>query len=163
MEIREARPDDVDGIERVAADAWHEAHAPIAGEAAVEEFLGEYYTAHRLREAVADQESPLLVAVDADANVVGFTQVVPTADEDDIFSLTRIYVDPNRWGNGIGSRLLERVKRAAADRGATRLRLGVMAENDRAVEFYEYRGFERVDADYDDRLGVDRYIYATEL
>lgn len=147
-------------MRRVADRAWHAAHAPIVGEAVAEAFLEEYYDAETFREHVADEASILLVAVEDE--VVGFALAGPT-DEDETFGLSRIYVDPGRWGEGIGRRLLDRVEAAVADRGGRRISLGVMAENDRAVEFYEAAGYERTGAFRDDRIDTEAYTYAKEL
>ena len=180
MEVRAARDEDVVAVQRVASAAWHAAHADIAGPDVVEEFLAEYYALARLREDVSDESRLFLVAEDAGdsgrgdragdsgserdrTGVVGFALALPAEGDPGVYALGRIYVHPDRWGEGIGSDLLDRVETEVRDRGASRLRLGVMAENERAVAFYESRGFERVEEGYDDRLGVRRYVYVRDL
>jgi len=168
MDVREATRGDVEPVQRVASAAWYAAHADIAGEAVVAEFLAEYYSTRRLRDDVADQSRLFLVAEESEATgdesgVVGFALALPADDEPGVFALGRIYVDPDHWGEGVGTRLLDRVESHARARGGSRLRLGVMAENDRAVGFYESRGFERVETGHDDRLDVRRYVYAKDL
>jgi ribosomal protein S18 acetylase RimI-like enzyme len=166
MDVREATAGDVQAVQRVARAAWHAAHAEIAGEAVVEEFLDEYYSTERLREDVASQSRLFLVAEDVrdgGDGVVGFALALRSDDEPDVFALGRIYVHPDRWGEGIGSRLLDRVEGHVRAREGSRLRLGVMAENERAVGFYESRGFERVQTGHDDRLDVRRYVYTKDL
>lgn len=79
------------------------------------------------------------------------------------FSLQSIYVHPDRWGTGVGTRLLERIENEASAEGGDRLRLVVMADNERAIGFYEAAGFERVGYHYDERLDVHGYVYAKEL
>jgi len=174
MDVREATAGDVQAVQRVASAAWYAAHADIAGEAVVEEFLEEYYSTERLREDVASQSRLFLVAaddepaeegdgeVDGDA-VLGFALALPADDDPGVFALGRIYVHPDSWGQGVGSRLLDRVESHVRAQSGSCLRLGVMAENERAVGFYESRGFERVEADHDDRLDVRRYVYAKDL
>lgn len=162
VELRPAREADVGGIQRVADAAWHAAHAPIVGEAAVEAFLEDFYDAETFRTLLDRDEALLDVAVDGDA-VVGFAAAAPTEDDRRTYHLSRIYVDPDRWGEGVGGRLLERVERLAADRGADRLTLGVMAENERAVGFYQAAGYERTDDFYDDRLDTPGYTFEKEL
>jgi ribosomal protein S18 acetylase RimI-like enzyme len=167
MEVRPTRDGDVPAVQRVAGAAWHAAHADIAGADVVEEFLEEYYTLARLRSDVSDGSRLFLVADDPGdgerTGVVGFALALPAEDDPGVYALGRIYVHPDRWAEGIGSRLLDRVETEVSERGASRLRLGVMAENRRAVEFYEARGFERVEEGYDDRLDVKRYVYAKDL
>jgi len=168
MDVREATTGDVKAVQRVASAAWYAAHADIAGEAVVAEFLAEYYSTQRLREDVADQSRLFLVAEDGESTgdgsaVVGFALALPADDDPGVFALGRIYVDPDRWGEGVGSRLLDRVESHVRARDGSRLRLGVMAENEHAVGFYESQGFERVEAGHDDRLDVRRYVYAKDL
>jgi RimJ/RimL family protein N-acetyltransferase len=47
-----------------------------------------------------------------------------------------------KWGRGIGTRLLEAVEEWALQEGVTRLELGVMAENERAIGLYKKQGYE---------------------
>lgn len=70
---------------------------------------------------------------------------------------------PDRWGEGIGRRLLERAEAAVDDRGGDRMELGVMADNDRASAFYATAGFDRVDEFYDQRLDTPGYTSAKGL
>ncbi|AFK20648.1 GNAT family N-acetyltransferase [Haloferax mediterranei ATCC 33500] len=55
-----------------------------------------------------------------------------------------IYVDPSRWGDGIGSALLDAVT-ATIPEQYDRLVLESFAENDAGRAFYRSRGFEVVD------------------
>lgn len=181
VEIRPATPADVDGIRAEARAAWHAAHAPIVGVDAVEAFLADYYDAASVRSHVADDDAVLDVAVDAgersdfdqgdgpgggggpDERVVGHVLASPHGDDGASFALSQIYVVPDRWGEGIGRRLLERVERKVRRRGGERISLGVMAENDRAVCFYEAAGYRRTDTFYDDRIDTSGYKYAKSL
>lgn len=179
VEVRPAAPGDADALRRVARRAWHAAHAPIVGAETVEEFLAEYYDESSLRSAIEDEGIIFEVAVDAadgDAEAadpadedaaedapVGFASARPTDGDDDVFSLGRIYVHPDRWGEGIGRRLLATVEAKIERRGGDRVRLVVMADNDRAVGFYESAGYDRLDDFYDDRIGTRSYRYAKDL
>jgi ribosomal protein S18 acetylase RimI-like enzyme len=158
-EIRPARSADLPAVQRVARAAWYAAHEPIVGEESVETFLAEYYSREALEERLG-RRTVFLVAVD-DA-VVGFAVAGPT-DDPTTYVLGRIYVSPDRWGEGIGRRLLEDVHGRARERGGERMRLGVMAENDRAVRFYEAAGYERVGDRVDERIGTTTYEYELVL
>lgn len=162
VEVRPATAADVQGIRQVAAAAWHEAHAPIVGRETVEGFLDEYYDAAAFRRYFEADEPCLAVAIEDDA-VVGFVSARPDDDRPEAFQLGRIYVSPARWGEGLGGRLLDHAEAAVAERGGERITLGVMAENDRAVGFYEAAGYERVGEFYDDRLDTPGYTYAKQL
>jgi GNAT superfamily N-acetyltransferase len=60
------------------------------------------------------------------------------------FLLERLYVDPSRWGTGIGGLLHDEAVRAARQRGARRVNLWVLLHNHRAREMYERRGWRLV-------------------
>jgi ribosomal protein S18 acetylase RimI-like enzyme len=158
VELREARPADADTVRRVAEAAWYDAHADIAGEAAVADFLAEYYQPAELRERFRDGGSTTFVAVDDD--LVGYATAVPG---EDAYSLGAIYVHPDRQGEGVGSRLLDRVEAHARGEGYDTLRLVVMRDNDAARGFYEAHSFEHVRDDYDQRLDVNNCVYEKQV
>ena len=56
--------------------------------------------------------------------------------------LTNIYVAPAHRGNGIGTKLLRAAESACAERGATVLRLEVMAANEAGRRFYRRHGYD---------------------
>ena len=80
-----------------------------------------------------------------------------------VYGLGNCYVHPDRWGEGVGSRLLDRTERAVRSDGGNRIRLAVMADSERAIGFYESSGYERVAEGYDERLDVRRCFYAKDL
>jgi ribosomal protein S18 acetylase RimI-like enzyme len=163
IELRPATRDDVGAIHRVAERAWYEAHAPIVGTAAVEAFLAEYYDAESFHTRIDAEATILTMAVDGDCDVVGFTSARPSGDRAWTFDLERIYVHPASWGEGVGRRLLDHVERTVRDRGGERIELGVMAENDRAVGFYEAAGYTRADEVYDEFVDTTSYVYEKAL
>lgn len=160
VEIRSARLPDVEGVRAVANEAWRATHAPIIGTDAVESFLDEHYDAETFRSNVEDDDTIFDVAAVDD--IVGFVTARPAADGT-TFALGRIYVTPDYWGDGIGRRLLDHTERTVRRRAGTRIELGVMAENDRAVSFYESAGYERFDEFYDDRIDAHGYNYAKKF
>lgn len=159
VEVRPALPADIEGIQRVAAAAWHAAHEPIVGTEAVESFLEEFYDAASFEAYLDDETLVLAVTADAEGPVVGFVSLRPADDHSETFQLGRIYVAPERWGEGIGQRLLEFAEAAVRERNGDRITLGVMAENDRAIGFYEAAGYDRVDEFFDDRIDTPGYTY----
>lgn len=164
IEVRPAVTDDVNAVREVARRAWHAAHAPIVGEATVERFLADYYDADSLRSEIESEEVILdVAAADGTDTPVGFASASPTDADDATFALGRIYVLPDRWGEGIGRRLLTSTEEKIERRGGDRVRLAVVADNDRAVNFYESAGYDRFDGFYDDRIGTRSYRYAKDL
>jgi ribosomal protein S18 acetylase RimI-like enzyme len=159
VEIRPAEPGDLPAVRAVARRAWYAVHEPIVGAENVEQFLEEYYSHDALVERF-NADGPFLLA-DEEA-VVGFA-VAGSAEEPSVFVLDRIYVHPDRWGEGIGGRLLRGVECRAEDTGGERIRLDVMAENDRAVGFYKAAGYKRIGEHDDNRVGTTVYEYERVL
>lgn len=159
--LRPAEPADVERIRDVARRAWEAAHEPIVGGDAVERFLTEYYDADSFRARIDREGTILDVATDGD--VVGYVLVSPDEDDGTTYHLSHIYVAPSRWGEGVGGRLLERAERRVGERGGERIRLGVMADNDRAVGFYEAADYRRRESFYDDRIDAPGYAYEKVL
>jgi ribosomal protein S18 acetylase RimI-like enzyme len=163
IEIRSATSTDIDGIQRVANRAWHSAHGPIVGENTVDEFLEKYYDTESFRSLIENDDSIFDVAAGSEDDVVGFVSAGPADECAAIFDLGRIYVHPDRWGEGIGQQLLGHTEQKIEQRGGERIKLGVMAENERAVNFYESAGFQREGEFYDDRIDTYSYNYVKTI
>jgi len=156
VRLREATPEDAEAIAAVAADAWWAACASALSADAVRTALADLYDEAFLREVAAEaaQEEEfrfLVVVTDEEGEgdeggdegtVIGFASAAREwADEAELFTL---YVDPDHWGEGAGTALLEALESWGADRGAERLVCSALAGNTVAVAFLESRGFERV-------------------
>jgi len=75
--------------------------------------------------------------------VVGYASGAPHED-DDRATLAAIYVRPDRWGEGIGTALLDRFEAFCRERGCDAIDLEAIADNDVGTSFYRARGFEAV-------------------
>ncbi|GAA0224321.1 GNAT family N-acetyltransferase [Haladaptatus pallidirubidus] len=163
IEIRPATPTHIDDIQRVAEKAWYSAHEPIIGAKAVDEFLEEYYDAEAFRSLIDDDDAIFAIAVASESETVGFVSATPNDDCSTTYHLGRIYVPPERWGKGIGGRLLDYTERRVREQDGERIVLGVMAENEQAVGFYESANYERESEFYDERIDARGYEYAKEM
>ena len=171
MEIRPlAGRADVEQVVRVHGRAWRRAYRdvipdPVLDEipieptdAVVEEWYGR----------VRDDRDRFLVAVDEGAlrgyaylRWGGGTKDFVRPDE---AGLKEIYVDPDHWGRGVGTALLERgLDLLPAEFEA--LKLEMLAGNEVGERFYESRGFERTGSGAVE-IGGESYptvLYALEL
>ena len=161
--IRAAKPDDATAIRRVARESWHAVYDGVVGEETVDGVVDRWYDTEGLRESTARDGDEFLVAERKGDSIVGFVHVAPIPDENGGFDLVRIYLVPEEWGAGLGIRLLDCAEERIRERGAERLRLTVVADNDRGVGFYESRDFERIEEREDAALGVQEYVYEKEL
>ncbi|RZH69490.1 GNAT family N-acetyltransferase [Natrinema altunense] len=140
--IRDAERSDAERIRTVAREGWHAAYDDILGEDTVDTVVDEWYESDGLHAAI---DETLFFIADLSDDLVGFVNARQYPERDDgSFELVRIYVCPDHWNRGIGSRLLETVTTAIINEGGNRLRLFVLADNEVGVAFYESHGFERL-------------------
>lgn len=150
VDVREATPEDAPVIAAVAEAAWWAGPSAALSADAVQTALADLYDeaflAEVAEEAAGEASFRFLVAERAgdgdDEGVLGFASAAREwADEIELFTL---YVDPDHWGEGIGTALLDALERWAVEQGVDRLVCAVLAENTVGCEFFGARGFERV-------------------
>lgn len=139
MEIRPATEKDTEAIRRVAERSWSAAYADVLDGEVIDETVASWYSDDSLSDALNRPGTAFLVAAEDD-EVVGFCHGVCYEDEGDVL---RLYVDPDRWGEGIGTALHERLRDDLLDFNMKRMRAMVLADNERGNEFYRELGFER--------------------
>ncbi|MDG5758748.1 GNAT family N-acetyltransferase [Natronococcus sp. A-GB1] len=172
MELRRLEPGATDAraITRVNALAFREAYDGLLpdevlagfGADASDEQLREY--ADRLRE---DRNGIFLAELEGEVRGYGYvrwgegTKAFVGPEE---AGLKELYVEPDYWGEGIGTALLERCLEVLP--GETeRLCLETLAGNEVGRRFYEARGFERTGRSEFEIAGeaYPTAIYALEL
>lgn len=139
VEVRPATTDDVAGIRRVAHAGWEAAYGDVLSSSTRQRCLSEWYSHEAIERIVADDDVGYFVA--EDDGVVGYASGDLT-DSDSVGRLSSIYVHPDRWRDGVGSRLLDTVEEYLAERGAREIRVLVLAENDVGIDFYRSRGYD---------------------
>lgn len=143
MHIRAATPDDARAIARVHVASWKRAYQDLMPA----EFLDELCVEQRetqWSEAIAKGVLEVLI-VEAEGVVAGFCAFAACRDEDsmpDDYEIQAIYLDPDCWSRGLGRALWLASRRNMMERGASRVRLWVLADNASAIRFYRAMGFD---------------------
>lgn len=158
--------DDVRATIRINALAWREAYSEILPEDVLTGIDGEPSEEH-VQEAFEDRRDDrdrILVAEDDDGTVRGYIYMrwgegTKSFVGDDESELQEIYVHPDYWGRGIGTKLLERGLELVPE-DITRIRLEMLSDNDVGHLFYESRGFDRTGTDEVEIAGES---YSTEI
>jgi ribosomal protein S18 acetylase RimI-like enzyme len=171
--VRHATPDDVSDIRRIAQLGWTATYGKFLASEVIEWVMNEWYDTESVAQYVTDERVAYFVAeeIDEDENeetnidekVIGYASGgVP---EDDCGNVGTLYVHPDRWGEGIGTRLFEAVLGTLDEWGAERVEIHVLAENDVGISFYESQGFECVNEGESEFGGTNHreYVYASDL
>jgi GNAT superfamily N-acetyltransferase len=142
--VREATPADVEPIVAVNAAGWRRGYRGIVSEERLANLPLERWRSEiseGLRDPAAD--SFTLVA-EVDGEFAGYCYVAAPGRDPDLpeaAELVAIYVDPERWGAGIGSALIEAAERETAGRGYEEMALWTFEQNEPALRFYRRRGW----------------------
>ena len=101
-------------------------------------------------------EASVIAAVHAEAAVRAFSGIFPDSSATPTASslepgwtdLLRLYVRPDHWNGGIGTRLHGHAMECARGRGAGAMNLWVLEENYRGRQMYEARGWQLIAGRY---------------
>lgn len=153
IQIRDAAPQEVGAIALVIARANAQRdgeHLPVVVE---DDQLSD------LRERMGRPNAWAYVAVD-DNEVAGFALGYPRTNERtspataDTEYLSLLMIEPNYWGRGIASRLLDLIAERARNVGRSHLTLRTRdVDNDHARSVYEHKGFVLTGATKDSQFG----------
>jgi GNAT superfamily N-acetyltransferase len=143
--VRRATRADAEQIAAVAVRSWRKGYRGIVPVWVEPERAWSPKTVAALLEARRGHAGSTLVA-EASGRIAGFTVIGSSRDDDaspGTGEIRALYVDPDRWRQGIGGRLVDSALRELA---ATRYRIATVwtpAELERNVRFYESLGFRR--------------------
>jgi ribosomal protein S18 acetylase RimI-like enzyme len=105
--------------------------------------MADWYDPDATRELVRREDVAYFVA-ERGGEVVGYVSGGPS-DDGDVALLGAIYVDPEHWGCGAGSALLDAFEGFCRREGYDSIVLRVLAENEVGTSFYEARGYTTVE------------------
>jgi ribosomal protein S18 acetylase RimI-like enzyme len=157
VRIREAEPKDAEAIAGVHVRSWQAAYRGQL----TDDYLDGLSVQERVeqhRGALASPGDRRTWVVDEGGRVVGFAVTGPSQDADAderTGELYAIYLEPDRFGSGIGKTLSDHAVADLRERGFRTATLWVLDTNDGARRFYEREGWatdglatsERVDCE----------------
>jgi [ribosomal protein S18]-alanine N-acetyltransferase len=102
------------------------------------------------------------LVAESDGAIAGYAGLLAAGGQADVLTIA---VAADRWSQGIGSRLLDRLLAEARTRGATEVFLEVRADNARAQRLYQWRGFAEVGIrrGYYQPSGMDAIVMRLDL
>lgn len=145
VEVFRADRDDAEGIARVHGRARAKSYADLD----VVQRGREPLPAERVelwRNLLAgDSDAAFTLVAEARGTAVGFCSVATGSRDPDTAAgtgeIAALYVDPDRWGRGIGSALIAKALAGLREAGCSAVTLWVLAENRPAITFYARHGF----------------------
>ncbi|MBO5258819.1 MAG: ribosomal protein S18-alanine N-acetyltransferase [Agathobacter sp.] len=87
------------------------------------------------------QEEALFLVAEEEDRVLGYIGICLSFEEGEI---TNVSVDSSSRNKGVGSELVEQLKKEAQARGTEKIFLEVRVSNEPAIRLYEKQGFEQV-------------------
>lgn len=136
MKIRHAEVEDIEDIQEVAMASWQDTYSGIIPEETITEIVDSWYDREDLRQQVKD---PIFYVAEKQGKIAGY---VHASVKDDVAHLHRIYLRPETQGKGTGTELYEKAEKEMKDSGAEYIRLEVLSENEKGLNFYQSKGFE---------------------
>jgi GNAT superfamily N-acetyltransferase len=138
MHLRCAGPDDAEAIERIRVRAWQVGYRHVFPPQGLDAMAIDWSRwSERLSQLLPGHAC--FVAEDEEA-VLGWTTVGPSAVPQQFGELHGLYVDPDRWGRGVGRVLLARGEAELAETWREAV-LWTLADNPRTRRFYEAAGW----------------------
>jgi len=150
--IRRAELADAEALAHLHLDVWDDAYTGLMPQGILDDRRERAdERVERWRDILLTQPQPTWVAEDGEG-LIGFASTGPARDNDvdDLLELYSLYVLASYWDSGVGYALFEKV---VGDQAAY---LWVLANNERAIGFYERQGFrlDGTDDEHDEGLHV---------
>lgn len=139
--IQKATTDHIEGIAKVCIDAYWATYKELLSHEYIERMINEFYTYDKLFKDVTVTNrgwNGWTVALD-DGKVIGAgAGGMISENHGELFVL---YLDPSRRNEGLGSMILEAVTKELKTYGAKEQWVSVTKYNQKAIPFYEAKGF----------------------
>jgi ribosomal protein S18 acetylase RimI-like enzyme len=146
--VRDAGPEDIDGIAAAHIDAWRTGYRGIVPDSILDgpfiESRRAGWAARGRRLAECGPEDGLLALLQ-DGRAIGFAHVGPQLNDDGtptgLGELYGFYVHPCAWGTGAATALIDAAEERLRQLGFGEAVLHVFRDNPRARRFYERAGW----------------------
>jgi ribosomal protein S18 acetylase RimI-like enzyme len=165
VELRDARRGDEPAVAELHVRSWQEAYRGLMPDEFLDR-LDPRDRAERYGFESSEKGAPttVLAIVGGEERFAGFVTFGASRDGDlpDHGEIAALYVDPDRYGGGIGRLLMAEARRRLIDLEYTEAFLWVLQGNDRARGFYESEGWSpdgssRIEEPYGIVSTVDRF------
>lgn len=148
LTLRPAAVRDASHLAVFAARAFRAAFAADNQPDDLEQYINASFASQKIAAELTDPQALFTLAYQNDT-LIGYTKLLFGSHPRFIpfprpVELVRIYVDPERTSQGLGSRLMQACLAVAQERACETIWLGVWERNVRAIAFYRRWGFEQM-------------------
>lgn len=152
VRVRPAEPDDALAVAGVHVRSWQVAYRGLIDDEFLDNLRAEDRAATYSFDAFGSNGPEMILAVEGD-EVLGFAVLGPSRDEDapGLGEVYGLYVDPPRWGSGVGRQLMREARTRLRERGFTEAILWVLHGNKQAERFYRAEGWQRDGAEREEQ------------
>lgn len=142
MLIRPALPEDALAVARVHVRSWQAGYRTLLPDEFLDNLRPEERAA-RYDFSHTDSQKPFTLLAESDGVIVGLATTSPARDADcaGMGELLALYVEPARWGTGVGRQLAVAARRRLMSQGFAEAVLWMLEGNARADRFYRNDGW----------------------
>ncbi len=147
IKTRFCTPEDAALVADMSRQTFYETFASENTTENMDKFMNEQFTREALMKEVGAEGNIFFLAYD-DEEPVGYVKMkesdpLPELDNKNAIEIVRIYAVTASIGKGIGKLLMQQCIDVALERKKEVIWLGVWEKNQRAIDFYTRRGFEK--------------------
>lgn len=153
MQIRSARHYDAAAIASLYVRTRREAYAAFFPAAYLAAMSVDSHTAEWDGRLSSDEQDMHTYVAESDNGLAGFTRCGLRERCAVQAEIEFMYVAPEHWRSGLGTRLMDHAVEALRSQGATRAALTVYSENHRARAFYEHCGWTQTGSEQEVEKG----------
>jgi ribosomal protein S18 acetylase RimI-like enzyme len=142
VSVRSATADDKNDVARVHVRSWQVGYRGLISD----DLLGQMKAEDRAARNTfgeGNESSPFTIVATEDEQILGFVTLgaSPDADSPNEGEIFALYVDPERWGQGVGRTLILSARTHLREMLFDVANLWVLEGNQRAIRFYEIDGW----------------------
>ena len=147
MNFKTCTLSDIELLSEIGKETFHETFVDTNNPEPLAAYLKSAFNKEQLKSEVRNPSS-LFLFLYSNAELAGYLKVneneAQTEFHDkDGLEIERIYLKKKFQGQGLGSSLLEKAIAIADDRSKSYIWLGVWEHNEKAISFYEHKGFKK--------------------
>jgi GNAT superfamily N-acetyltransferase len=163
LTLKKAGTEHVAGIAKVCSEGWRATYGYLEDDAYVEQVIEDYYNHDRILKEVTEfsEDWHGYFVVEEEGHVAGAIGGGTTGDG--IGEIYVFYMDPDKRGLGIGSKLLSFYTDYQKSLGIKEQWVSAQKGNEKGIPFYEARGFVKQSEKVSRRTGHISFQYMRKI